>query len=214
MTAPTFVWSETRDAAIVKFAGQTPSAELEQRILEAFQRGPVAVISEIERVAAKLAAGKVASAWPILALNVAERESRPDATVSDESEQVRKVRVAETWIRMAGIYLAAADELLAELFRAPEWTATLAELQAVEVETRGHDGRGMYGQLLEASIRRTEELGVERVPESGGMLADFDTPALRQRMLDLWERERPRAVLAEATAERVAAERVLLGATS
>lgn len=112
----TYLWSATRDQAIDKFAGQTPGAQVEQDIRQTFEHHPRRVIAEIDRVAGKLAAGAITSAWPILRLNVKELEGRPDVTVTDRSERDRATRRAEQWIRASGIFFDRAAEVEDELF--------------------------------------------------------------------------------------------------
>lgn len=112
----TYLWSETRDQAIDKFAGQTPGAQVEQDIRQTFEHHPRRVIAEIDRVAGKLAAGAITSAWPILRLNVKELEGRPDVAVTDSSERTRVTWRAEKWIRASGIFFNSEAEVEDELF--------------------------------------------------------------------------------------------------
>lgn len=175
-------WSQTRDLAIEKFNGQTPSAQIEQEILEAFERSPRRVISEVDRVASKLAAGKITSAWPILRLNVRELEQRPDVTVTDTGEQDRAWAWTERWMRNAGCQFDREPEILDALF--------------------GHGGRLVAWAQVEWLESESGKLSGEHELHGDTQLVD--------RALELWRQARPSGQLVEAEFERRAAEHVLL----
>lgn len=205
-----FVWSEVRDSAIRQFQNQTPSAELEQEILEAFLADPLRIVNEIGRVAKKLADGKIQSAWPILRLNVRQMGERPDAVATDASSRAKAVARAENWIRSAGIWCPSEGELLGELYGVSERTPPLGFLIELEASTRSSPGRYVYDALLHAQIARTMDEGEQAIPETAGVLRPWagDEP-LREQLLELWRAERPRGQLLEAEMERRAAEFVL-----
>lgn len=178
-----FVWSQVRADAVRQFDGETPRAELEQEVINAFERSPVRVIEEIKRVAT--APGEIRSRWAVLRSRLATASVSGEIVVTDTSERDRRVAWAERWVRTAGLHFErrseVADELFGELGRLRQWAQVV---------------------WLENDLgRRTGEYTI-----AGDEL-------LSTRLLALWELERPKGQLVEAEMERVAAERVLLAKT-
>jgi hypothetical protein len=189
-------WQTTRTNAIRKL-GETLGAQLEHDLIQAFKENPRHVTQIIEAVIAERDAGATfASPWAIIR-HRAQQDTEP-VIATDKTERERAIRLAEAWIRTAGLYLNDQAELLHELFGEQETTAPLETLQAIEEATRGNPGRPMYQQLLAAAIRKTKSEGPQPLPDSDpGRLHPYDTPALRARMVALWENERPRGQQAE-----------------
>lgn len=111
-----FTWSQVRDTAIDRFAGQTPGAQLEEDVRLVFVEHPQRVVGEIDRVAAKFVAGKVSAPWAILRMNLRELDQRPDVTVSDTSEREKRIGWVEQWLRVAGLHFDRESEILDEVF--------------------------------------------------------------------------------------------------
>jgi hypothetical protein len=189
-------WQTTRTNAIRKL-GETLGAQLEHDLIQAFKENPRHVTQIIEAVIAERDAGATfASPWAIIR-HRAQQDTEP-VIATDKTERERAIRLAEAWIRTAGLYLNDQAELLHELFGEQATTAPLETLQAIEEATRGNPGRPMYQQLLAAAIRKTKSEGPQPLPDSDpGRLHPYDTPALRARMVALWENERPRGEQAE-----------------
>lgn len=198
------VWSDTRHKAIQAFHGETPGAELEQRVIDVFRRRPQLVIDAIAYVADQRKLGRVKkSCWGVLAAHIehAEHTDR-DVVATDESERAAAIAKAEHWIDRAGLHLPTEHELLDELFGDhPGHTPPLEFLEQLDREAHG-PGRALYGPLLAAAIRRTREHGTEPVPGPGeAPLRKFDTPELRQRMLDRWRARRPDGIQTDVDAD-------------
>ncbi len=111
-----YVWMELREHAIVRFGGQTPGAQLEQRLVEAFLAQPARVVEAIDRIGAKFAAGLVRSPWAVLAMDVEDAGGFEGARASDSGERDRAVLRAEQWLRAAGCQFPSWAEAEDELF--------------------------------------------------------------------------------------------------
>lgn len=187
------LWSDVRHQAIQAFHGETPGAELEQRVIDVFRRRPQLVIDSIAYVADQRKLGRVKkSCWGVLAAHIEHAETASDDVVAtDESERAAAIAKAEHWIDRAGLHLPTEHELLDELFGDhPGHTPPVEYLQQLDREAHG-PGRALYGPLLAAAIHRTREHGPEPVPGPGeGPLRRYDTPELRQRMLERWHKHR------------------------
>ena len=107
-------WSQIRDEACDRF-GETPGAQLEQDVLEEFERRPGFVVTAIANIADKVAAGKVRSGWAVLRTQLRASTS-PDVTVTDEAARTKAIDRAKTWIRNAGLHYDRQDHVLADLF--------------------------------------------------------------------------------------------------
>lgn len=139
-----YVWTDLRGHAVELFH-DTPSASLEQRVLDVFREHPALVSEAIEHVGRRFATGQVRSPWAVLAKHV-EEALRPlgAVTVTDTKDREKAIRRAEQWMRAAGLHYDREGGVLEELF----------------------------GTL--------------------GRLRGFDSPELRERMLELGRQERPR----------------------
>ncbi len=108
-------WSEIRDHAIELF-GEAPSAQLEADVLEEFERRPAFVAQAIDRIGAKVAAGKVRSGWAILRKELYDTPTTPNIVATDEAERTKRIDKAKQWIDNAGLHYDRADHVLADLF--------------------------------------------------------------------------------------------------
>jgi hypothetical protein len=111
--AAELTWKTVYDDAVSAF-GDTPGSDLERRIVEAFERQPLAVQAAIGKLAARYAAGKVRSPWPLV-LRELESVDRASVVADSRIEFAQCIRLAETWVRNAGLYAPPA-EVAAELF--------------------------------------------------------------------------------------------------
>jgi hypothetical protein len=120
----TFEWGAVRQKAVAGFGGETPSAQLEQDVIQHFLEDPLLVIEEIGRVAAEMAAGRdIRSGWAILKSRLDRAAAQPGSEITAEDtgrkakvEREKRIRNAERWIRNAGIHFDRAREVEDELF--------------------------------------------------------------------------------------------------
>lgn len=186
------VWSDTRHKAIQAFHGETPGPELEQRIIDVFRRRPQLVIDSIAYVAEQRKLGRVQkSCWGVLAAHIEHAAHvSEDIVASDESDRAKAIVRAERWIERAGLHLPTEHDVLDELFgEHPGHTPPVEFLE--ELQRADGPGRALYGPLLAAAVQRTREHGSEAIPgPGGGILRPYDSPELRQRMLDHWREHR------------------------
>jgi hypothetical protein len=193
----TFDWQTEYARALEAFGGDTPSATLEQDILEAFQEHPQAVTNAITKIAKGYSSGRIHSPWGALKAEIPKQVAR-DVRVGDGSEKARAVANAEQWMRTSGMWYPTSTEMLQALFAVEELTAPLEFLEELESTTRDEPGRALYDGLLRASIERTRAEGQQPVPESvEGPLGKFQDVS-RTRMVALWRELRPLALQAEA----------------
>lgn len=190
-------WADLKHQAIQAFNGELPNADTEQTIIDAFQLEPIAVLHALDQVTADFKAGKLRSGWAIW-----RKRCQATATIANievnTSDRPRAIALAETWIKNAGGYSDTEEEVIAHLFGPAELTPPLAFLENLDTETKHAPGRHLYDSLLTASIVKTRDEGPQEIPASTGLLSAHDTPELRQRMVDLWTREHPKFVAAEA----------------
>jgi hypothetical protein len=109
-------WHTTYTDAVQRFGGDTPGAQLEQQVLDAFTDQPQVVIRAIDKVAAKYAAGRVTSPWGAMKHEIARTTSQPDIVATDSTDRDKRIMRAEQWIRAAGIHYDRDTEILLELF--------------------------------------------------------------------------------------------------
>lgn len=112
----TYVWSDVRDRAVEAFGGELPGAEVENATIEVFGRRPALVVATIEAVAEAKQAGSIRSGWAILRTRLRDEEARAEISVTDESDQRKRVSRAEQWIRAAGKHFDSESEVVDELF--------------------------------------------------------------------------------------------------
>lgn len=111
----TFDWHTEYARALQAFGGDTPSATLEQDLLDAFQQHPQAVTNAITKISKAYAAGKIHSPWGALKTEIPKQVSR-DTQVGDGTERNRAIANAEQWIRNAGLMYDRHTEVHDELF--------------------------------------------------------------------------------------------------
>lgn len=111
-----YAWTDVRDHAVTRFGGQTPGAELEQRVIDAFRHDPARVAEAVGRIAAKFRAGIVRSPWAVLALDVEQASAAADVRAVDTGGAARAELRAEQWLRAAGVHFDCWSEVRDELF--------------------------------------------------------------------------------------------------
>jgi hypothetical protein len=118
----TFDWHTEYARALALYGGDTPSATLEQDLLEAFQQHPQAVTNAITKIGKAYEAGKIHSPWGALKAEIPKQIQR-DTRVGDGRERQQAIANAEQWLRNAGLmydrWAEAADELFARGALAP-----------------------------------------------------------------------------------------------
>jgi len=194
-------WHTTYTNAVETFNGSTPGSQLEQELLEQFMHSPQTIIAAINKAAAAHKTGNIHSPWGIVRKELGRISQQPHVTVQDTRSTEKTVARAEAWIRHTGLHLTE-TEIISHLFAPVEHTATVEFLEQYEHDTRGNPARHLYEGFLLAAIRRTREHGPEPIPDTGGPLANQDTPAMRQRMLTIWQEHQPLATQLEAEAEQ------------
>lgn len=111
----TFDWHTEYGRALALFGGDTPSATLEQDLLDAFSEHPQAVTNAITKIGKAYAAGKIHSPWGALKAEIPKQVER-DTRVGDGRERQAAIANAEQWIRNAGLHYDRWPEVHDELF--------------------------------------------------------------------------------------------------
>jgi hypothetical protein len=111
----TFDWQTEYARALNLYGGDTPSATLEQDLLEAFQQHPQAVTNAITKIGKAYAAGKIHSPWGALKAEIPKQIAR-DVQVGDGTERTSAIACAEQWMRNAGLHYDRWPEIKAELY--------------------------------------------------------------------------------------------------
>lgn len=112
-----YEWHVLRDHAIEQFDGDTPRAELEQKILDVFERNPAMVAKAVDRIASKFKAGQVRSPWAVLAIDVTQTGSPVRlVTAVDTTSREKRIARAEQWVKAAGVHFDRESEVVAHLF--------------------------------------------------------------------------------------------------
>jgi hypothetical protein len=111
----TFDWHTEYARALELFGGDTPSATLEQDLLEAFTEHPQAVTNAITKIGKAYAAGKIHSPWGALKAEIPKQVAR-DVKVGDGNERNAAIACAEQWMRNAGCMYDRWTEVEAELY--------------------------------------------------------------------------------------------------
>jgi len=111
----TFDWHTEYARALAAFGGDTPSATLEQDLLEAFQQHPQAVTNAITKIGKAYEAGKIHSPWGALKTEIPKQIQR-DTRVGDGRERQAAIANAEQWLRNAGLMYDRWTEVHDELF--------------------------------------------------------------------------------------------------
>jgi len=152
----TFDWHTEYARALQAFGGDTPSATLEQDLLNAFSEHPQAVTNAITKIAKAYKAGKIHSPWGALKTEIPKQVAR-DTRVGDGAERNRAITNAEQWIRNAGCmydrWTEAHDELYERGPLAP-WKNDKQLAQRIEALWLEHRPRGEQVELEE--IERAE----------------------------------------------------------
>lgn len=173
-----YTWSQLRTQAIELFDGQTPGGQLEHDIVQHFQEHPQAVAAAIKRIGERFAVGTVTSPWGMLRADLNRRMAGGEVTATDTTDRERAIVRAEQWVKAAGCHFDRASEVEHELFGD-------ARLHPTEYAPTG--------EMI--------------ISSSDGLLSAWgDDLVLRQRMIDVWQSERPRGVRAEADLEARAAK--------
>jgi hypothetical protein len=113
----TLEWTTTRAETIELFAGQTPRAQDETRIIPLWQHSPAAYTAAAQDVAHALHAGIVTWGWSTLASRL-ERAHTParQASAATGPDRDRAISRAEQWVRAAGIHYDRWPEVEDDLF--------------------------------------------------------------------------------------------------
>lgn len=164
-------WAHVRVETIERFKGQAPRADDEARVIDHFERAPVAVLAAIDQVADALASGKVTWAWSALAGRL-ERQGQAvrDASVSTGPSREAAVARAEAYVRSTLVHFDRVSEVELELFG---------------------------DAVVEPCVAKD---GVPITSAEGPLSAWREDEGLRARMVALWRQERPRGERVEAEA--------------
>lgn len=111
----TLDWHTEYARALHLFGGDTPSAHLEQELLDAFNQRPQAVANAITKIGKAYANGKIHSPWGALKAEIPkqlEHNQQPNAG----AERERRIRNAEQWLRNAGLHYPTWNETHDELY--------------------------------------------------------------------------------------------------
>ena len=109
-------WPTIRETAVQRL-GDTPPAEVEQRILDVFKHSPQLVAAAIDRTAKQAAGGNVRYPWSLVA-RMSEQATSPVAQlrVVDGTDRERAVAVAVRWLTNAGCHFDSWAEVEDALF--------------------------------------------------------------------------------------------------
>lgn len=127
----TDTWQTLYDHAVQTFGGQTPGRQLEEQMIAAYEQRPQILTAAIQKIGDRYTAGKVHSPWGLIAR---ELDRDHDRTLHlpnpDDHDKDRQIRLAETYIRNAALYLPSETELEDDLFgphgRLKQWAADTA----------------------------------------------------------------------------------------
>ncbi len=111
----TFDWHTEYARALNLFGGDTPSATLEQDLLDSFKDHPQAVTNAITKIGKAYAAGKIHSPWGALKAEIPKQIDR-DIHVGDGAERSRAIANTEQWIRNAGLMFDRWSEVELEIY--------------------------------------------------------------------------------------------------
>lgn len=116
MTDDDLTWADIRQNISTQF-GEPPGPQLENEIINAFQKNPQAVIKAADEVANALHAGEIHSGWPILRKRT-ERITNPlrNVTVPRPDARAKAISRAEKWMKNAGMHFDTESEVEDELF--------------------------------------------------------------------------------------------------
>ena len=100
---------------LAEATGTTPGQALEQQLARLYERHPHAYAAQTRDVIAAWQAGRINSPWPFLRAAMERIDQHRPTTEHAGPERERDIRLAETWIRNAGLYAPLA-EVEAELY--------------------------------------------------------------------------------------------------
>jgi hypothetical protein len=109
-------WQELRTHLIDAY-NETPRAETEQEIIEAYELHPAQTTKAALNIATSVQAGTARSGWAVLksrAQTITTAPSNP--THQGGANREKAIARAEQWIRAAGMHFDSADEVQDELF--------------------------------------------------------------------------------------------------
>lgn len=109
-------WADLYDQAVAAFAGQTPTRDLENALMQAYEQRPDAVTAILEKAADRYGAGKAHSPWGLVKSELEHDARRANLRpVEHDADRETQTRLAETYIRNAGLYLPTELELTDDL---------------------------------------------------------------------------------------------------
>jgi len=186
---PTIDWGDLRAKAVDEF-GDAPGVKLEQRITTVFQDHPDLVERILGEISRRYAQGLVYTPWPAFAAAV-EREAKrvQDAHLitASQPDQEQAVLRAKAFIRRAGHDYRTRRQIVLELFGAPDLTADTETLELLCDELPKVPGGKLLLPALKAQLERTRKHGRQEVPGNPkAILYAFDTPELRDEIVDYW----------------------------
>jgi hypothetical protein len=101
--------------SLVDATGTTPGTKLAEDLERLYQRHPATFAAKTGEVIAAWNAGRITSPWPFLRSALQRIDDTRPTAEAPAAELEKAVRLAETWIRNAGLYTPF-DELESELF--------------------------------------------------------------------------------------------------
>lgn len=169
---PEYVWNELRDAFAERVA-DAPSAVLEQRVLDIFERHPGLVSDALALIADRYEQGIVRSGWPVLLKHVEEAASaaeRSAVPVSDDRDAAAKrakaIKRAQQSMRGAGLYYDREAEVVEELFDVGgilrDYQGDMQLVDEMLDVWRSERGRGERAERLSLDYQEQTRLSRER----------------------------------------------------
>lgn len=100
---------------LVKATADTPGPSLDQDLRALYQRHPATFTAKAKSIIDGWHAGRITSPWAFLRTELQRVDEARTTTEAAAPERTDAIRLAETWIRNAGLY-APLSEALAELY--------------------------------------------------------------------------------------------------
>lgn len=108
MTAQqTMAWSELRDVCIAAFKSFPPIQD-EERLIDAFEKNPMAVVRAVDHVVERHASGQIRAPWRVLTM---ECRTSGDVVVQVGPDREKQAGRAEAHMRRAGLHLPSIAEV-------------------------------------------------------------------------------------------------------
>jgi len=170
-----YSWSDVYARGVELF-GEAPGAQLEQDILEVFERVPKRVSSVVEHVGKQIRGGvDIHSGWAVVRNRLGQAPLE-DVRASDADERRKRWQRCRNWIRNAGIYLG--REQVAE------------ELKALGVDDEDdlNDLLAYWEQAREGVRERRLELAMQAIADYRHQAEEDSLPEWVGR----WKRARAR----------------------